>query len=68
MRLDANTDALIDYRFQEFQRRAEIAEEEDKYFEKWCEENEISEEDKKALRREFENNPDRFIKEGRWGI
>lgn len=57
MRLDANTDALIDYRFQELERRAEIAEEEDKYFEKWCEKNEISEEDKQALRREFENEP-----------
>jgi hypothetical protein len=67
MRLDVNTDALIDYRFQEFQRRAEIAEEEDKYFEMWCEENEISEE-KQALRREFENDPDGFVKEGRWGL
>jgi len=68
MRLDANTDALIDYRFQELQRRFEIAEEEERFFEMWCEENEISEEDKQALRREFENDPDGFVKEGRWGI
>jgi len=60
MRLDANTDALIDYRFQELERRAEIAEEEDKYFDMWCEKNEISEEDKQALRREFENDPSAF--------
>jgi len=68
MRLDANTDALIDYRFQETERRAEIAEEEERFFEMWCEENEISEEDKEALRREFENDPAGFVKEARCGI
>jgi len=68
MRLNANTDAMIDYRFHQYQRQEEFATDAENFFQTWCSDNDVSEDEKELLRREFENDPDGFIKEDRWGI